>query len=72
LRDTLNQNFKDAVTLAKAGLDYINDGLLVDSTTTTTYPQYGHQRVDISKQAAIDFFGPESRNAPHQHHIFGK
>ena len=68
--DTLNQNINDAVTLAQAGLDYINDELLTDSTTT--YPQYGHQQVDFSKQAAIDFFGPESQNAPYQQHIFGK
>lgn len=61
----LNQNVKDAVTLASAGLDYINDELF------NTYPNYGHQQVDFSKQAAIDFFGPESQNQPYQQFIFG-
>lgn len=63
---TLKQNVKDAVTLASAGLDYINDELV------NTYPQYGHQQVDFSKQAAIDFFGPESQNLPYQQFIFGE
>ena len=61
----LNQNVKDAVTLASAGLDYINDELV------NTYPNYGYQQVDFSKQAAIDFFGPESQNQPYQQFIFG-
>ncbi|KAI9749029.1 MAG: hypothetical protein M4579_007031 [Chaenotheca gracillima] len=61
----LNQNVKDAAALANTGLDYINDDL-----TTGTYPQYGHQQVDFSKQAAIDFFGPESQNGPYQQRIF--
>lgn len=65
--DILNQNVNDAVALAAAGLDYINDELV-----TKSYPQYGHRQVDFSKQAAIDFFGPESKNAPYQQHIFGK
>ena len=62
----LNQNVKDAVTLASAGLDYVNDELVA------TYPSYGHQQVDFSKQAAIDFFGPESQNLPYQQFIFGR
>ena len=62
----LNENVNDAVTLASAGLDYINGDLFV------TYPSYGHQQVDFSKQAAIDFFGPESQNRPYQQFIFGK
>lgn len=65
-KDTLNQNVKDAVVLASAGLDYINDELAAQ-----IYPQYGHRQVDFSKQAAIDFFGPESKNAPYQQHILG-
>ena len=65
-QDILNQNVQDAKILAAAGLDYINDEL-----STTTYPRYGHQQVDFSKQAAIDFFGPESQNVPYQQHIFG-
>ncbi|KAL8885017.1 MAG: hypothetical protein Q9205_005625 [Flavoplaca limonia] len=60
----LKQNINDAVELASAGLDYVNDEL-VDA-----YPQYGHQQVDFSKQAAIDFFGPESQNGPYQVFIF--
>lgn len=60
----LNQNVKDAVALASAGLDYVNDELV------DTYPQYGHQQVNFSKQAAIDFFGPESQNRPYQQFIF--
>ncbi len=63
----LDQNVKDAVALADARLDYINDDL-----RTENYPQYGHQRVDFSRQAAVDCFGPESQNAPYQPHIFGK
>lgn len=62
----LNQNVKDAVTLASAGLDYVNDELV------NTYPRYGHQQVDFSKQAAIDFFGPESQNQPYQQFILGE
>lgn len=62
----LNQNIKDAVTLASAGLDYVSDELV------NTYPSYGHQQVDFSKQAAIDFFGPESQNRPYQQFIFGE
>ena len=61
----LNENVNDAVTLASAGLDYVNGELFV------TYPSYGHQQVDFSKQAAIDFFGPESKNQPYQQFIFG-
>ena len=62
----LKQNVNDAVTLASAGLDYINDELV------NTYPSYGHQQVDFSKQAAIDFFGPESQNGAYQQFIFGE
>ena len=62
----LNENVNDAVTLASAGLDYINEELFVG------YPGYGHQQVDFSKQAAIDFFGPESQNRPYQQFIFGR
>lgn len=62
----LNQNVNDAVTLASAGLDYINGELFV------AYPSYGHQQIDFSKQAAIDFFGPESHNLPYQQFIFGR
>ena len=62
----LNQNVKDAVTLASAGLDYFNDQLV------TTYPSYGHQQVDFSKQAAVDFFGPESQNFPYNQFNFGE
>ena len=62
----LKRNINDAVRLADAGLDEIHDELSPD-----TYPQRNHQQVDFSKQAAIDFFGPESKNAPEQSRIFG-
>ena len=61
----LNQDVNDAVTLASTGLDYINE-------LVVTYPSYGHQQVNFSKQAAIDFFGPESQNLPYQQFIFGR
>ena len=61
----LNQEIKDSIVLAKAGLDYISDEL-IDS-----YPQYAHRQIDFSKRAAIDFFGPESQNKPYQYFIFG-
>lgn len=64
--NTLNQNVKDAVTLASAGLDHVNGEIV------NTYPSYGHQQVDFSKQAAIDFFGPGSQNQPYQQFIFGE
>ncbi|KAI9847632.1 MAG: hypothetical protein M1837_002206 [Sclerophora amabilis] len=61
----LKKSAKDAVTLALAGLDYINDELI-----NGDYPQFAHSQVDFSKQAAIDFFGPEAQNYPHQQRIF--
>lgn len=63
----LKQSLVDAITLAEAGLDYVNDELV----STKTFPRYAHRQVDFSKQAAIDYFGPVSRNAAYQQHIFG-
>jgi hypothetical protein len=62
----LKQTFKDLIRLADAGLDSIHDELLPDG-----YPSRKNQQVDFSKQAAIEFFGPESENAPEQARIFG-
>lgn len=45
--NNLNQNVNDAVTLASAGLDYINDELVV------TCSSYGHQQVDLSNDVAV-------------------
>jgi len=63
----IKQAALDAQKIADAGLDAIHDELL-----TQVYPQKNHQQVDFSKQAAIDFFGPESQNAPEQARIFGE
>lgn len=65
--DILKRTIDDAVRLASAGLDYINDGL-----SRASYPQKAHQQVDFSKEAAIEFFGPESENFFEQARIFGK
>ncbi|KAL9598124.1 MAG: hypothetical protein Q9219_004680 [cf. Caloplaca sp. 3 TL-2023] len=61
----LKQNINDAVALASAGLDEVRDELVDEK-----YPQWNHQQVDFSKQAAIDFFGPEKQNGPYQVFIF--
>lgn len=63
--DILKQAAKDAVTIADAGLDEIRDELL-----PAGYPQKYHQQVDFSKQAAIEFFGPEKQNYYEQARVF--
>jgi hypothetical protein len=63
----LKQTVNDAQKVADAGLDDIHDELV-----SHVYPQRNHQQVDFSKEAAIEFFGPEKENAPEQARIFGK
>lgn len=62
----LSQNVKDAVTLAAAGLEIVHDELSTDHKTLLV------QKIDFSKQAAIDFFGPEWQNLPYQEFITGE
>jgi hypothetical protein len=63
----LQQTAIDAQRIADAGLDAIHDELFAE-----VCPQKNHQQVDFSKQAAIDFLGPESQNFPEQVRIFGE
>jgi|SRR5579871_4527460 len=59
----LKQSADDAQKLADAGLDSVRDEFF--------NPQRDHQQVDFSKQAAIEFFGPEKENVREQARIFG-
>ena len=64
----LKQAAKDAVTIADAGLDTIRDELLL----AIFFPQRNHKQVDFSKEAAIEYFGPEKENYPEQARVFGE
>lgn len=51
-KSILEQNIKDAVRLAEAGIDQRHDEL-----STLVVPD-----IDFDKQAALDFFGPTGQN----------
>ena len=64
-QDKVSAAFSDVGRLAGAGLDHYTK----ESTVTSAGV---HARVDFSTQAAIEFFGPESKNAPYQQYILGE
>lgn len=70
-RNILDQNAKDAATLAYSGIKLVYDELSVD-LTATNYTAWLKQTVDFSEQAAIDFFGPPQQNAYVQARIVGE
>jgi hypothetical protein len=59
----LKTNIDDSVRLANSGLRKARDEL-----STNAKARY----IDSSQQAAIDFFGPESKNKQYQEHITGE
>lgn len=68
-KKVLQQAMKDAVMIAKFGLDYDPGGLSGNPGTQTDGP--AHWYIDFSKQAALDYFGPRKANAQFQSMIFG-